>query len=87
MAEELWDSIINFSWNLAFVEGEGNSGEFSDAEELEKIREDLDRSEKSLIEKFAQATGWRPTLYNDGKYDQIWILEWDLSLNKNDKTL
>jgi hypothetical protein len=59
-AIKLWDSIDALIDAKVELAGEGNSGEFHNDEEEEKLVAEADNAFEALIETFYQATGFYP---------------------------
>ncbi len=59
-AEKLWGSIISYSYWVGELMGEGNSGEFSNVKESNRIVKAFTTAEEKLINDFSETTGWFP---------------------------
>lgn len=73
----LWDQIVDYAEACASEAAEGNSGEFSDPDEAERLAAAQITAETTLCEAFAIATGWRPHLV-EGTQDNGWVDGWEL---------
>jgi len=68
----LWEAIRNYGLAQYDMGGEGNSGEFHDDREEQRLMKNLEIEEKNLIEKFSEVTGYLPVKlkfeYDERKY-------------------
>jgi hypothetical protein len=71
--KNLWDSIIEYSEASNELGGEGNSGEFHDSREEEKLRKIFKEKQDILVKNFADLTGYRP-VWVPGKEELITVL-------------
>lgn len=78
----LWYSITDYSDTSHKLGSQGNSGEFHDDSEEQRISDELGVVQAKLIENFKEVTGFKPELhilkYDNGTWKQdmpIWILK------------
>jgi len=71
---ELWESITGYSSMTGDMMGEGNSGEFSDAKEAERIGYQLQYYDGELRHWFEKLTGYLPVKVKVDQWNPTWKL-------------
>lgn len=73
----LWYRILRYADSVGEFQGEGNSGEFYDEKEAQRIANELHDNAESLRKTFAALTGWTPILQppNIKNYHEEWKAE------------
>ena len=81
-ASILWNSIVEYAHATGELYAEGNSGEFSDIDEEQRLGRELLFLEKNLVKVFSESTGWTPSkVYVVGRTQEE--LEWILTEKKS----
>lgn len=78
----LWNAIAAYAEAMMASGSEGNSGEFHDDKEEERLEKALEEAKKNLIEIFAKRTGWKPELL-PMTMETDWKHEWKLEKVNN----
>ncbi len=65
-ALQLWLAIRAFADAAEELGGEGNSGEFHDWREFNRLSKEREQKERELIELFCDATKWAPKVGPSG---------------------
>lgn len=72
-AKVFWMNILLFANSIGEVMGHGNSGEFHNEKEFEKLVKDLGFRMDELKQSFMSMTGYEPILFNSkSKYNNYY---------------
>lgn len=78
-AQNLWRDILAFAAAEGECQGEGNSGEFTDETERERLDKEFIKAFAVMRESFVEATGWQPIIRrgDDTFHFAQWNKYWD----------